>query len=219
MQTLAKNWWLLPVSGVLDAVISVIYFNHAGHGFHSMSDVFFLGSITIAAGACMIVAGLWPNNKGRTWPLVLSGVTLGVLGLFFDGVFGLRIRFSTVASLIILMAMGLGALYFAAARTLWRGSRVGPALLFATAAIGSVIFACAFFALGFGWVKVEPGSFKDVVWLGCYFAFCAACMLVSGLPLAGLRPATDPSPAAPNDSASRSISLRNRATSALVSVR
>lgn len=219
MQTLAKNWWLLALSGVLDAVISVIYFNHAGHGFHSTRDVFLMGRITMAAAVCTIAAGLWKTKSLRCWPLALNGLALGVLGLFLNGVFGLRIRFSAIAFLIILMAMSLGTLYFASARILWRGKRIVDGWVSAMVAIGSVVFACAFFVLGLGWAKIEPGSFTDILWLGSYFAFCSVCMLGSGLRLPGLRAVIDSSPLAPDASPSRSISLRKRATSALVSVR
>ena len=80
MQTLVKNRWLLALAGVFDVVISIVYFDHAGHGFHVMRDVFFVGRITIAAGMCTIVAGLWSAARRQCWPLVLNGVALAVLG-------------------------------------------------------------------------------------------------------------------------------------------
>jgi hypothetical protein len=35
----------------------------------------------------------------------------------------------------------------------------------------------AFFALGFRWIKLGPGSHADLLWLGSYFGFSAICML------------------------------------------
>jgi uncharacterized membrane protein HdeD (DUF308 family) len=218
MQTLTKNWWLLAIAGLLDAVISVLYFNHVGHGVHTMRDVYFMGRITIAAGVCTIVAGLWRRDRGQWWPLALSGIALSALGLVFDGVFGSTIRFRTVAVLIILSAVSTGIFQCAAARRLWR-RKVADASLLGVAGIGSAIFASAFFALGFGWAKIEPGSFKDLLWLGLYFAFSAVCMLGSGLRLPDLRAVLDSPPAAGNEPPSVPINLRKRATSALVSVR
>jgi uncharacterized membrane protein HdeD (DUF308 family) len=34
VQTLIKSWWLLALCGVLDALISIINFDHAGSGFN-----------------------------------------------------------------------------------------------------------------------------------------------------------------------------------------
>jgi uncharacterized membrane protein HdeD (DUF308 family) len=213
-----KNWWLLAIAGLLDGVISIIYFNHAGHGFHAMRDVFLLGRITIAAGVCTIMAGVWRGDRRQWWAVALSGVALSMLGLLLDGFFGLKIRFRTVAFLIIVTAVSTGIFQLAAARGLWRRKIVNASLLGA-AGIGSAVFAFAFYVLGFGWVKIQPGSFKDVIWLGLYFAFCAVSMLGSALRLEGARAVVDSSPTAGDRSPSRPIDLRKRATSVLVSVR
>src|SRR6185437_1846105 len=50
IKTLIKNWWLLAFCGVLDAMVSVVYFNHVGHGFHGLKAVVFLGEVTLASG-------------------------------------------------------------------------------------------------------------------------------------------------------------------------
>jgi hypothetical protein len=217
--TLIRNWWMLAISSVLDVIISVIYFNHAGNGFHASKDVIFLGELTIAVGACTIVAGVWRPATGSCWLLVLNGLALVALGLIFSTLFGSRIRFRTVAMLIILMAMSMALLELAAMRNLWRRRDVVDGWLLAIAGAGSLGFAVAFFALGFGWVKIQPGSFPDLLWLGSYFAFSALCILGTGLRLDALRAVIDSPPAASGDSPSRRISLRKRATSPLVSVR
>ena len=118
IQTLTKNWWLLAVCGVLDAVMSVIYFDHAQHGFHGLTDIVFLGRVALAAGACTIAVGLWRSANGKSWPLVLNGVALGALGLILNGIVGFRISFRTIALLIIVTAISIGVLELITARTL-----------------------------------------------------------------------------------------------------
>lgn len=175
MQTLIKNWWLLALCGVLDAIISVIYFNHAGHGFALKGTVVFLGKLTLTAGACTIAAGIWRSAKGKCWLLVLNGLALGALGLIFSGIFGFKISFRTVVLLIILMAMSIGIFELATARTLRH--HVPDKWFLSLAGAASVGFAAAFFALGFRWIRIEPGSHSDLLWLGAYFGFSAICML------------------------------------------
>jgi hypothetical protein len=45
----------------------------------------------------------------------------------------------------------------------------------------------AFLALGFGRIKIEPGSHR-LLWLGSYFGFTAVCMLALALYLHGRAP-------------------------------
>jgi uncharacterized membrane protein HdeD (DUF308 family) len=177
IQTLINNWWLLALCGVLDAIMSIIYFNHAGHGFHAMKDVAFLGKVTLAAGACTIAVGIWRSAKGKCWLLVLNGLALGALGLIFNGIFGFKISFRSVALLIILMAMSFAILELVTARTLRRQRHVVDGWFLGLAGVASVGFALAFLALGFRWIKIEPGSLSDLLWLGSYFGFSAICML------------------------------------------
>jgi hypothetical protein len=51
----------------------------------------------------------------------------------------------------------------------------------------SLGFALAFVALGFGAIKIEPGSHTELLWLGAYFAFSAVCMLGFALRWNGTR--------------------------------
>ncbi len=192
VQTLIKNWWLLALCGVLDAIMSVIYFimqeTDGPLTFHSWSGtVVFLGELALAAGACTIAAGIWRSAKGKCWLLVLNGLALGAFGLihFFTR---FRIGFLTFALLIILMAMSIGILEFVIARTLRRQRHVADGWFLALAGVASVGFALAFFALGFRWIKIEPGSHADLLWLGSYFGFSAICMLGLALRLHSLGP-------------------------------
>jgi len=142
-----------------------------------LKDLLFLGKIALAAGACTIVVGVWRSAQGKCWLLVLNGLALGALGLLFNGIVGFRISFRTVALLIVLMAMSIGILEFVTARSLWRPYHVADGWFLGLAGVGSLAFALAFFALGFGWIKIEPGSLSDLLWLGSYFGFDAICTL------------------------------------------
>lgn len=191
IQTLSKNWWLLALCGVVDAIISVIYLimqdTNGPLTFHAWSGtVVSLGKLMLAAGACMIAAGIWRSAKGKCWLLVLNGLALSALGLihFFTR---FRISFRTIALLIILMAMSIGILELVTARTLRRQRHVADGWFLGLAGVASVGFALMFFALGFRWIRLDPGSHLDLLWLGSYFGFSAICMLGLALRLHSLR--------------------------------
>lgn len=188
IQTLSKNWLLLALCSVLDAIISAIYFIMQGVGgpltFHSWNGtVVFLGKLALAAGACTIAAGVLRSATGKSWLLVLNGLALGALGLIQYGFVRFRIAFLTVALLMVLAAMTLGILELTIAGTLRRQRRVADGWFFAFFGVVSVGLALAFFALGFRWIRVESGSHADLLWLGSYFGFTAICMLVLALRL------------------------------------
>jgi uncharacterized membrane protein HdeD (DUF308 family) len=182
IQTLTKNWWLLALCGVLDAIISVVYLIMQGTDgpvtFHAWNGtIVFLGKLALAAGACTIAAGIWRSTKGKCWLLVMNGLALGALGLICYKLAQYRISFLTVALLIILMAMSIGILELVTARTLRRQRHVADGWFLALAGVASVGFALAFLALGLGWIKIGLGSHLDLLWLGSYFGFSAICML------------------------------------------
>ena len=188
LQTLIKNWLLLALCGVLDAIISVIYLimkeTDGPLAFHSWNGtVVFLGKLALTAGACTIAAGILRSTNGKCWLLVLNGLALGALGLIQYGFVRFPISFLTVALLVILMAMSIGVLELIIARTLRRQRQVVDGWFLALAGVASVGFALAFFALGFHWIKIEPGSHADLLWRGSYFGFSAVCMLELSLRL------------------------------------
>jgi uncharacterized membrane protein HdeD (DUF308 family) len=192
IQTLIKNWWLLALCGVLEAMIAVIYLimqETTGpltfQGWNGM--IVFLGELTLAAGACTIAAAIWRSTKGKSWLLVLNGLALGALGLIYYRLVRFGISFLTIALLIVLMAISMGILQFVTARTLRRQRHIADGWFLGFAGVASVGFALAFFALGFRWIKLGPGSHADLLWLGSYFGFSAICMLGLGLRLNSLR--------------------------------
>ena len=194
-----KNWWLLALCGVLDAIISVLYLimqdTDGPLTFHAWKrTVLILGTLILAAGACTIAAGIWRSAKRICWPLVLSGLALGALGLIYDFFVRFRISFLTIALLMILMAVSIGILELLTARTLRRQHHVADGWLLGLAGVASVGFALEFLALGFRWIKIEPASHSDLLWLGSYFGFTAICLLGLALRLHRLGPSATGKP-------------------------
>jgi uncharacterized membrane protein HdeD (DUF308 family) len=184
IQTLIKNWWLLALCGVLDATLSVMYLimqdsdgSLTFRKYALKGTIVLIGRLALVAGVCTIAAGLWRSTRGKCWLLVLNGLALGALGLILYKRTHYRISFLTVALLIILMAMSIGILELLTARTLRRQRHIADGWFLGLAGVASVGFAVAFFALGFRWIKIEPGSHPDLLWLGYYFGFSAICML------------------------------------------
>lgn len=182
----AKAWWLLALCGVLEAVIAILYFalQKANGPLHAWNDtVMYLGRLTLAAGFCLIVAGLWRSTKGKSWFLVINGLALSALGVIYTFFVGHRISFRTIALLIVLMAVSAAIPEVATARAFRRQHHSVDGWLLALAGIASVGFALVFVALGFGLIAIAPGSRIDLLWLGFYFGFSAVCMLAFALRL------------------------------------
>ena len=190
IQTLSRNWLLLVLCGVLNAIISVVYLimqdTDGPLTFYSWNaTIAFLGKLALAAGACTIAAGIFRSTNGKSWLLVLNGLALGALGVIQYGFVRYRISFLTVALLIIVMAMSIGILELVIARTLRRQRTVADGWFLTSAGVVSAGFAFAFLALGLHWIKIDPGSHADLLWLGSYFGFSAVCMLGLALCLHG----------------------------------
>jgi uncharacterized membrane protein HdeD (DUF308 family) len=191
IQTLTRNWWLLALCGVLNAVVSVIYLvmqdEHGPLTFHSWNRmIVLLGKLALTAGACTIAAGLWRSAKHKCWLLVLNGLALGALGLIGYAFVRFPISFLTIALLIIVMAVSMGGLELVIARDFRRSRHAADAWLSGLAAAISAGFAFVFLALGLRWIRIEPGAHRDLLWLGLYFGFTAICMLTLALRLPGL---------------------------------
>ena|SRR5437870_4070748 len=87
IQTLTKNWWLLGLCGVLDAIISVIYLIMYDAGPDATpfggwnAEVVLLCRLSAAAGVCSIAAGIWKSNKGISWLVSCWGWPCGCAAL------------------------------------------------------------------------------------------------------------------------------------------
>jgi hypothetical protein len=179
MQTLTKNWWLLALTGVLEAIALVIYLIiydttpnvYGGNGMEML-----VNRLALAAGACAIAASIWRSAKGISWLLLANGLVLsayGLMPLFWRG----PLSFRFFALLVVVMATTFGILALTIARTL-RG-RVADEWFFGLAGAASVCFALAFLALVNHWIQLERRLYHPSIflWLCFYFGFSAICML------------------------------------------
>jgi hypothetical protein len=191
IQTLTKNWWLMALCGVLYVPISVIYFilYYAGPGStpYIWNEIIPVsGRFVLAAGVCSIAAGIWRPAKSVSslWALLLvvNGLALSVFG-GIGYVWRGPLSFSLFALLIVAMAMSVGILALAIARTLRR--HVPNEWFFSLAGAASVGVAFAFLALVNGWIPLERRAFHPAIflWVCLYFAFAAIFMLGLGLRL------------------------------------
>jgi hypothetical protein len=194
IQTLAKNWWLMALCGVLYVPISVIYFimYYAGPGStpYIWNEIIPIsGKFVLAAGVCSIAAGIWRPAKSMSslWALllVLNGLAVSVfggIGYVWRGPLG----FDLFLKLIVVMAMSVGILALAIARTL--GRQVQDKWFFGLAGASSVGVALAFLALVNGWIQLERRAFHPAgfLWVCLYFAFAAILMVGLGLRLHSL---------------------------------
>jgi hypothetical protein len=180
---------MLALCGLVDALIASIYFIMQGTGgpvtFHSWNGTIVLaGKLALAGGVLAIAAGIWGNPARKGWLLIQHGCGLGALGVIqFDLAARFPISFLTIALLIIVMALSAGILDLAVAREL-PGNRLRDRSLLTLAGVASIGLVPAFLALGLHWVEVKPGSHRDLLWLGLYFAVSAISMLslAAGLP-------------------------------------
>ncbi len=189
IQTLTKNWWLLGLCGVLDAIISVIYLVI----YYTTPDIpggngveVFLNRLTLAAGVCTIAASLWRSAQGKSWLLLLNGLALSAYGwmaLFWRG----PLSYGFFALLVVVMATSFGILTLAIARTL-RG-RAADKWFFGLVGAVSIGLALAFLALANHWIQLEHRLFHPSVflWFSFCFGFSAICMLVLALRLHSLQ--------------------------------
>src|SRR4051794_29268844 len=138
-----------------------------------------MGGAALAAGACTIAAGLWTARKRNSslpnsWLLVLNGLACGALGTLVMLGMSRPVAFRTIALLIAAMAVSMGWLELAGARTL-RGL---DEWLLAGAGVVSVAFAAVFLGFVTGWIRLRPSpSGQTFYWLAAYFAFSAICMI------------------------------------------
>ncbi len=188
-QRLIRSWWLLALCGVLDALISALYLvraNAEGQStYHVLRrTILYLGSLTLAAGVCTLAAGVWSGRRQNSWLLILNGLACSALGAIFTFWTG-PLAFRTVALLIVVMALSIGAYEFGISRA---SHRVSQEWLLGAVAVASVGFALAFLAFIFRWINLDPAApAQSLNWLGAYFAFSAICMLVLILPRPAFR--------------------------------
>ncbi len=177
IQTLVRNWGLLVLCAVLEALLSANYLvmqERDGHwalrSYALPGTVTFLGQLALAAGFLALGASLWRSVRGRCWPLLINGLALGAMGLLFLGAFGPRVSFRSIAGLLVVMAASLCLLAVSTVRAL--GHRTRNRWIAGTA--GLLAFA---FALVFAWMQPQPGTHSEILWIGAYLGFQSLCLL------------------------------------------
>ncbi len=192
-QSLVKNWWLLVLCGVLDALLAAMIFLMASPDgssnlrifMHSRNAITPLGGFALAAGICTIAASVWSPRKDHSWLLVLNGLACSSLGLLVTLRATGSITFRTIALVIVIMAVSIGIYELATARTLRR--RPIEEWLLGAAGVASIGFAVVFLAFVLRWIKLDPSpSAQTFHWLGSYFGFTAICMVGLALRRSGL---------------------------------
>jgi hypothetical protein len=141
----------------------------------------FLNGLALAASACTIAAGIWGSAKGKSWLLVLNGLAFsayGLIPLFWRG----PLSFDFFALLLVVMAMTIGILALAIARTLRR--YVADEWFFGLAGAGSVGFALAFLALVNRWIQLERRPFPPRFFFGFASTLASAQSACWGWPCA-----------------------------------
>src|SRR5215472_12501275 len=80
IQRFIKNWWLLALCGVLEAILSAISFSmqdpegYLALGIRSPEAlVKIMCMLALAAGASTLAAGIGSSARGMSWLLVLNG--------------------------------------------------------------------------------------------------------------------------------------------------
>jgi hypothetical protein len=182
MRTLSKTWWVLALCGVLDlahAAMNLLMLDQDGsltlRRFAPMEIVADMSVLAVAAGVCVIAAGLWNSGREHSWLLSAHGLALAAFGAIgLSPLVRGPLSFRPISLLFVMMAASIGAFALRTAQTLRRGA-VERWLLKAAGA-ASMGFALSFLAVGFKWVRVS-GPFSFWIGMSSYFAFCAIFML------------------------------------------
>jgi uncharacterized membrane protein HdeD (DUF308 family) len=172
MLTLARNWWVLVVRGVLAIVFGILAFVLPGAT---------LAALVILFGAFMLVDGLfalvtaWRRSERRMswWPVVLeglAGIAIGVITFYWPGVTAFALLY-----LIAAWAFVTGIFEIAAAIRLRKEIR--GELFLALIGVASILFAVL--------VVLFPGEGAvAIVWaIGAYAVVFGILLVVLGLRL------------------------------------
>lgn len=165
------GWWLLTLCGILEAAYAVLnLLTQAPNGtlsirhYLGVNTAMLLCKLAMAAGACSIVAGLWPSSKSRNWLLLLNGAALFAFGLVPLFVYNRRVSFLPFAMMLVVVAVSMGGLAI-------RKHSAG----FNFAATIAALFAVYFVVSGFGLIRLEPWAYFSS--MTSFFLFSAACSL------------------------------------------
>jgi hypothetical protein len=179
---LNKTWWLLALCGIVDAIhagTNLLMLNPEGsfalRRYARPNAITDMGMLALAAGACAVAVGVCNLGRSRSWLLSMHGLALGAFGLLaVSPLVKGALSFRPISLLFVVMAASTGAFALATAQTV-KGS-LPRMQIWSLAGAASIAFACSFFLVGFGWVRLgQPQYFWW--WMSSYFAYCAIFML------------------------------------------
>jgi uncharacterized membrane protein HdeD (DUF308 family) len=179
--TLSKAWWLLVLCGILDAMHASINLLMISHPLtyqifgSSVTAGWDMGLLALAAGVCVIGAGLWCGGKDRSWLLSLHGLAMGAFGaVVLSPLVKGPLSFRPISVLFTLMAASLGAFALGTAKTQRRSSK-GRWLLFAAGA-AFIGFAVSFIVIGGFRIRLEPPQ-TFFIWMSSFLSLCTMFMV------------------------------------------
>jgi uncharacterized membrane protein HdeD (DUF308 family) len=186
MLTLARNWWVLVVRGILAVLFGILAF---------VLPEATVTALVILFGAFMLVDGVfalvsvWRRSERRTswWPFLLeglSGIAIGVITFFWPDVTAFALLY-----LIAAWAFVTGVFEIAAAIRLRKEIR--GELFLGMIGVASIAFAAL--------VILFPGEGAvAIVWaIGAYAVVFGILLVVLGLRLRRLHPEREPRLPAP----------------------
>ena len=167
-----KNVWWLRLGAAFELILAVLFFNAAE--IHSRQLVVVLGWLTMAAGVCTLATAIWSTAIRQRWLLLLNGVAGCGLGLILS--FATRVSFRTIALMVTVMAVSLGAqMLMSITKASWSRNREW---LSAGAGSAAIAFGLVFLAFVFHWIRLDPTSpAESFLWLGSFFGWSAVCSL------------------------------------------
>jgi len=172
MLTLAKNWWLLVVRGLIAILLAGLAF--AWPGITLTALVFLFGGYALVDGIVSIVAAVRAADRREQWGwLLLEGVT-GILAAVITALWP-GITLLALVFVIGIWAIVTGAMAIASAIRLRKEIR-GEWLL-ALSGVASIIFGALVVAVP------AAGALVLTLWFGAYMLVAGVLMVVLGFRL------------------------------------
>ena len=185
MLTMARNWWVLVVRGVLAVVFGVLAWVWPGLTVVVLVALF--GAFAAVDGIFALVAAFRAHERKREWwPFALeglAGIGLGVLTFFWPDV-------TALALLILIAAWAIVTGVFEIAAAIRLRKVIRGELILGLAGVASIVFGIL--------VLVFPGAGAvAVVWaIGIYAIVFGVLLVALGLRLRRWRPQEPPTPQA-----------------------
>src|SRR5262245_11850009 len=175
MLTLAKNWWVLVLRGVVAIVLAILAF--AWPGITLTALVFLFGGYALVDGILSMIAAVRAANRREHWGwLLLEGVT-GIVAAIITAVWP-GITLLALVFVIGFWAILTGAMAIASAIRLRK--EVRGEWLMALAGAASILFGVLVIAMPLA------GALVLALWFGAYMLVAGVLMIVLGFRLHSL---------------------------------